>query len=85
MRKKETNTLLILGAVAVAGYLAFRSGGFLNNKPAIAMPTPSGGTPIPRFSNPNDIGIYPVDIPKPADIGIYVPTLDPTGQSLQLF
>lgn len=80
--KKDNSLLWILGAVAVAGYFAFRSGGFLNKHTQLmpaAQPSPQ---PAPAMSNPNDIS---VDIPTAADVGIYIPTLDPTGNSIQIF
>lgn len=83
MAKKDNATLWILGAVAVAGYFAFRSGGFLN-KPQSSFAAPQPGTPVPQFSNPRDIGIA-AELPNAPDIGIYIPYLDPTGQTIQFF
>ena len=82
MAKKENTTLLIVGALAVVGYLAFRSGGFLNRGPVtLATPAPA---PTPQLSNPNDIGIV-TTLPSAPDLGIYIPQVDPTGMSIQLF
>lgn len=83
MAKKENTTLLVVGALAVVGYFAFRSGGFLNKPAAIAQPQP-GAAPAPQLSNPNDIGIV-TTLPSVRDIGIYIPQVDPTGMSIQLF
>lgn len=85
MAKKENTTLLIVGALAVVGYMAFRSGGFLNKGFTAATPLPvPSPAPVPQFSNPMDIGIA-TELPSAPDVGIYVPKLDPTGMSIQLF
>lgn len=93
MAKKENTTLLIVGALAVVGYFAFRSGGFLSpvstqRDPLTGALLPKGQTPtpapMPQLSNPNDIGIVDT-MPNINDLGIYVPQVDPTGMSIQLF
>ena len=88
MAKKTDSTLLIVGALAVVGYFAFRSGGFLNKTPVAvnpltgaALPAPQPGS-APQLSSPAGIAL---ELPSPADIGVYAPALDPTGNSLQLF
>jgi hypothetical protein len=83
MRKNDNTALWIIGAVAVAGYFAFRSGGFLNKSTVTTAPA-LPNYPAPQFSNPNDIGIA-TELPHAPDLGIYMPTVDLTGQSIQLF
>jgi glutaminase len=77
-RKKDNTTLWIIGAVAIAGYFAFRSGGFLNKST-----TGSPVTSLPMVPY-NPAGIA-TELPSAETINVYTPSLDPTGQSLQLF
>lgn len=70
-----------MAVVAVAGYLAFKKGGILNT----ALPAPgTAGSPALPMAPFNPAGIA-IEQPSQADIGVYTPSLDPTGQSLQLF
>jgi hypothetical protein len=80
MAKKDNSTLFLLAAVAIAGYLAFRQGGFLN-KAAVPASPPQTSLPMVPF---NPAGIA-TEQPTPDVINVYSPTLDPTGQSLNLF
>ena len=78
MARKNNNTvLLIVGAVAVIGYLYYKKG-LASGKPA-APPVTS--LPMAPF-NPTGIAL---EQPSQSDINVYAPSLDPTGQSLQLF
>jgi hypothetical protein len=84
MAKKDNTALMILGLVAVAGYFAFRSGGFLNKTAQPSAALQGGGSAPAQFSNPNDTGIA-TELPTAQDIGVYVPSLDPTGMPIQFF
>lgn len=78
MARKNNNTvLLVVGAVAVIGYLYYKKG--LTSGKTAAPPVTS--LPMAPF-NPAGIAL---EQPSQADIGVYTPSLDPTGQSLQLF
>jgi hypothetical protein len=84
MAKKNETTVLILAAVAVAGYFAFKKGLF---SPAIAAPAVQPGTamlPPPNYAiqDPHSVA---VELPTFKEIGIYAPALDPTGRSITLY
>lgn len=83
MQKNQSTTLIILAAVAVAGYFAFKKGGILNKTPAPApAQLPVSSFPPAQFVSPSGIA---VELPTAQDVNIYAPALDPTGNSLQLF
>jgi hypothetical protein len=78
MARKNNNTMLLLvGAAAVIAYLYYKKG--LTTGTATTPPTTS--LPMVPY-NPAGIAL---EQPSPADVNVYTPSLDPTGQSLQLF
>ena len=85
MAKKSNNTIWILAAVAVAGYLAFKNG-LLTHPAAVAAPAVQPGNALlpPSYAvqDPHQIAI---EQPAPDVIGIYAPNLDPTGRSITLY
>jgi hypothetical protein len=81
-RKKDNTIVWVLGAVAVAGYLYFKKNAALNTAAPVQSPAPLVAKELPSPSNPHDIA---VETPGRDVIGIYLPSIDPTGNSLQLF
>ena len=78
MARKNNNTLLlVVAAAAVVGYLYYKKG-IGTGTPTVP---PVTSLPMAPF-NPSGIAL---EQPSPADVNVYTPSLDPTGQSLQLF
>jgi hypothetical protein len=81
--KKNDSALIILAAVAVVGYFAFKKGGALNQaqtnlnslRPPTALLNPNFQV-IPGVSN---------ELPALPDIGIIAPKLDPTGMQITMY
>jgi hypothetical protein len=81
MESKNNNTLLIVvGIAAVVGYLYYKKGLGTPTTQIVNAPSPLQG--LAQAANPAGIAI---EQPSPADVNVYTPSLDPTGQSLQLF
>jgi hypothetical protein len=86
MPNKDNTTLLIIGAVAVVGYFAFKKG--LLSAPAPAPPTSNLNQIRAAIPPPGGLQQIPgvaSELPDLPDIGIIAPALDPTGAQVTLF
>lgn len=81
MSKKDNNTLLIVGVLAIGGYIAFKKG-------LLSKFIPGAGTSMiapPSATGANSAAGIALETPSKTDIGIIAPDLDPTGMTLNFF
>lgn len=80
---KNDNTLFIVAALAVVGYIAFKKGLIPGMKPASAAPVVA--LPGSTTGGLQSVQSVAQELPSFSDIGLIVPKVDPTGEQLNFY